>query len=147
MERNFFSAWIMIGFSFLGGIGFAQEDFCYTRKGEKHPLTLSTEKISIQFKSGVGQQEIQDLLSSEPFLCEIRALGPFNTKGFFTLSLTGRTDVKSLLCRLRKRSEVSLVNPVVGWGFYPTFILAAFSRSLGLRGNANEDAPASHKNN
>ena len=44
---------------------FAQESFIYDH-GEKVPISISTEKISIKFQSGVSPSLIQEVLSREP---------------------------------------------------------------------------------
>lgn len=94
-----FSSWV-----------FAQEDFYYSR-GERIPLTISTEKISIKFKTGVTDAQIQDLLSSEPVLGELKPLGGA-TPGFFTIQLKEPTDIKQLVQRMKNRPGVDIVNPV-----------------------------------
>lgn len=94
-----FSGWVL-----------AQEDFYYSR-GERIPLTISTERIAIKFKSGVTEAQIQDLLSSEPILGELKPLAGA-TPDFFTIQLKAQTDVKQLVQRLKNRSEVDIVNPV-----------------------------------
>jgi len=94
----------------FGGWVFAQEDFYYSR-GERIPLTISTERISIKFKSGVTEDQIQDLLSSEPVLGELKPLAGA-TPGFITIQLKAPTNINQLVQRLRRRAEVDIVNPV-----------------------------------
>ncbi|NIT60172.1 MAG: hypothetical protein GWN00_29350, partial [Aliifodinibius sp.] len=65
---HYFSGLINVLILFLlNSLIFAQEDFFYVQ-GERIPLTISEEKISLKFKSGITENEIQSLFLSEPAL-------------------------------------------------------------------------------
>lgn len=103
----------IIGLCFFNDL-VAQEDFYYSR-GKKIPLLLSTKKLSVKFKSGVTEAQIQGFLLREPLLDALKPLRPATATGFFTIELKGlksSADVKPLIQRLSKISEVSIVNPV-----------------------------------
>lgn len=90
---------------------FAQQPFIYDR-GEKILLTISAEKISMKFQTGVTPSQIQDIVSRETVLGELKPLVPGITENFFTARLIVQVDVSQLLARLRETSGVALVNPV-----------------------------------
>ncbi|MCI0617884.1 S8 family serine peptidase, partial [bacterium] len=115
MKRLLYSVFVaaIIGFCLFNDL-VAQEDFYYSR-GVKIPLLLSTEKLSVKFKHGVTEAQIQDFLSREPFLDALRPLRPAAAMGFFTIELKGlqsSANVMPLVQRLSKMPEVSIVNPV-----------------------------------
>lgn len=97
-------------FSLLSDFTNAQENFYYSRE-EKIPLTIA-DKISIRFKNGVTQAQIQEVLSSEPALGGREPLELAATKNFFIVSLKSPTDVKQLVRRLKDKARVDVVNPV-----------------------------------
>ncbi len=101
----------MMAFFVGSGLVFAQQDFYYSR-GQKIPLGVSSEKISIKFTSGPIETQIQSLLSAEPVLGARKSLGPASAQGFFTVSLQFATNVKGLVGRLRAMPQVNTVNPV-----------------------------------
>ena len=110
-KKYYFIPLIVFYYILLSNTLFAQQDFYYS-KGEKIPLEISTQKISIKFKNGITEDQIQQFLSKEPILGEIKPIRPAIARGFHTISLNEITDVKHLVQRLKNETEVEIVNPV-----------------------------------
>lgn len=94
----------------LTGSDIAAQDHYYYSRGEKNPLTMSTEKICIKFKSGIDQTGIQNMLLAEPELGELEPLHA--AEDFFIIPIALNTSVYQFVQRLSKRLEVDILNPV-----------------------------------
>ena len=94
---------------------FAAESYIYSN-GQKLPLEISKEKISIKFKSGILDSEIDILLSKQTVLGERKPLRTASGQNFFTIGLKSQADIQQLLQNLRQKPEVEIVNPVYSVG-------------------------------
>lgn len=88
------------------------QDYFYYSHGEKIPLTLSDQEITIKFRSGATPLEKQSMVASEPSLGELSPMGPPVCEGFVTCRLREKVDVRQLLARLQAKAQVDIVDPV-----------------------------------
>ena len=102
----------VLAYSIVSTSALAQEHFYYSFNGKKIPLTISSEKISIKFKSDVTPEHIHRFFSTEPVLGDTLFLPSAATRGLMTVQLKTHTNVMQLVQRLERRSEIAMVNPV-----------------------------------
>ena len=89
----------------------AQDLFYYSR-GEKVPLTLADSEITVKFNASASPSFFQVIKAAEPTLGLFSPLHPAVCKGFQSIKLEGRPDVKQLVARLKSNESITVVNPV-----------------------------------
>jgi len=90
---------------------FSQTDFYYSR-GKKIPIIVSSDAVVIKFKDVKTEYAANKIISTENMVKDIKPISVPQAEKFFKASLKPKTDVKQLIDRLKKKTEVEIVNYV-----------------------------------